>query len=123
WEDFRYIGYQDYVALNCWDKAPSTFEKLIISGDTGTTLNIFSGVSGAAGYSGHYDFSPDGKLAHSTESGGVITIRTKNIDGTGDTVHYTGPNANEDSRHITWPRAVNGWFVVGFFPAQDRKSA
>src|SRR5262245_6825122 len=123
WEDIRYTGYLNYVAVNCWDspKTPTT-EKLAVVEDTGIVLHVFSGPYGKSGFSGHWDFSPNGKLAYFRDSGGgtPLEIHVVNIDGTNDQILYSVPQSEAlyvQNLHISWPDSVTEWFIVSFFPS------
>jgi hypothetical protein len=128
WEDIRYTGYLNYVAVNCWDspKTPTT-EKLAVIEDTGIVLHVFSGPYGKSGFSGHWDFSPNGKLAYFRDAGGgtPLEIRVVNIDGTNDQMLYSVPQSEAlytDNLHLSWPDKVNDWFIASFFPTPDLPS-
>jgi hypothetical protein len=121
WKDDRYIGYRDYIATHCNSTNPP-FQGLYIYNDSGAAFHVFEGVGGG----GHYDFSPEGKLAYFNMWGGgrgqpstPLEIHVVNLDGTNDRVLYSVPQERAryvQNLHLSWPDKVTNWFVAGFFP-------
>lgn len=77
----RYIGYDNYIALDCRNE--SAYGSAVYD-DTGVLLHTFSrGIE-------HTDFSPNGKWAYFTlTSNNTVAIHVVNLDGT-DPLHCTG---------------------------------
>jgi hypothetical protein len=129
WKDERYVGFGNYIAAACNATNPP-LQGLYIYNDSGETFHAFEGIGGG----GHYDFSPDGKLAYfNMWSGGrgrpstPLEIHVVNLDGTNDRVLYSVPQEAAryvQNLHLSWPDRVTTWFVAGFFPfpgaQQDR---
>jgi WD40-like Beta Propeller Repeat len=121
WKDERYIGFRNYISTTCNSTNPP-LSGLYIYNDTGETFHVFANTGGG----GHYDFSPDGKLAYFRMWGGgrgqaptPLEIHVVNLDGTNDRVLYSVPQARAKSvqnLHLSWPDRVSTWFVAGFFP-------
>ena len=91
--------------------------------DTGKVVQKFESI----GTGGHYDYSPDGKLAYfKLPAGGrrapetPFEIHVVNLDGTGDRVLFSVPRsqARFHNLHLSWPGKVNDWFIAGFFPSE-----
>jgi len=121
WKDERYIGFRNYIATACNATNPPNMA-LHIYNDSGETFHVFEGTGGG----GHYDFSPDGKLAYfNMWSGGrgrpstPLEIHLVGIDGTNDRVLYSASQEvakSVQNLHLSWPDRVTTWFVAGFFP-------
>jgi hypothetical protein len=121
WKDERYIGFRNYIATACNATNPPNMA-LHIYDDSGETFHVFEGSGGG----GHYDFSPDGKLAYfNMWSGGrgrpstPLEIHVVGIDGTNDRVLYSASQEvakSVQNLHLSWPDRVTTWFVAGFFP-------
>ena len=81
WDDIRYIGYLDYVAVNCVARERN-LQAVVIYDPAGAPIHTFYG------FSGHYDFSPSGKIVYFQMPGGArgerrpLQIQISNIDGT-----------------------------------------
>ena len=127
WDKPRYIGCQNYIdtAYSC-----STLgqQAIVVYDDTGAVVHKFDSIGGG----GHYDFSPDGKLAYvKLPTGGrgrpetPFEIHVVNLDGSGDRILFTVPRlqAHFHNLHLSSPSEVNDWFVAGFFPSASAGQA
>jgi hypothetical protein len=119
WDDIRYIGYLDYVAVNCVARERN-LQAVVIYDGAGAPFHTFYG------FSGHYDFSPNGKIVYFQMSGGArgerrpLQIQISNIDGTETKTVYSVPHERArylQNLHVSWPDKVNDWFVASFFPS------
>lgn len=109
----RYTGYQNYIGIY-GGSTTGGIDRIVTFDESG---NIQSQISKGGG---HYDFSPNGKLAYYTEKSGNVEIHVVDVvgplAGTNDKVVYSGSAANIRNGHCSWPDKVNNWFVAGFFP-------
>jgi hypothetical protein len=117
WEDIRYTGYLNYIGVNC-KSSDGSIKALVVYVDTGAVFHTFLG----AGFAGHYDFSPNGKVAYFKMHGGgnPLEIHVVNLDGTNDQILYSVPQTEAkyvQNLHVSWPDRVNGWFIASFFPS------
>jgi hypothetical protein len=98
-------------------------QAIVVYDDTGAVVHKFDAIGGG----GHYDFSPDGKLAYFKMSRGArqrggespLEIHVVNLDGTNDRVLYSVPHAQAaylQNLHLSWPAKVTDWFIASFFP-------
>jgi hypothetical protein len=126
WDKPHYTGYG-----NCIDTAYSSSDLLqqaiVVYDDTGAVIHTFDAIGG-----GHYDYSPDGRLAYfKLPAGGrgasatPFEIHVVNLDGSDDRVLFTVPRTQShfSNLHLSWPSKVNDWFVAGFFPSVARSDA
>ncbi|MCX7824267.1 MAG: hypothetical protein N2689_01755 [Verrucomicrobiae bacterium] len=125
WGKPRYIGCRNLIAL-AYRSSDGARQALLVYDDTGRLVRKLDGVGGG----GHYDFSPDGKLAYPkmpvvTRRGApagpepALEIRVVNLDGSDDRALFSAPRSKAayvQNAHVTWPKKVNDWFVVSFFP-------
>ncbi len=125
WDKPHYTGYG-----NCIDTAysGSTRQAIVVYDDTGAVVHKFDSVGGG----GHYDYSPDGKLAYFKLPTGArgaaqtpFEIHVVNLDGSEDRVLFTVSAAQShfSNLHLSWPSKVNDWFVAGFYPTVARSDA
>ena len=121
WDKPHYIGYRNYIDTAYRGSQPSQ-GAIVVYDDTGAVVHKFESI----GTGGHYDYSPDGKLAYfklPTGGRGVpetpFEIHVVNLDGSGDRTLLSVPRrqAHFHNLHLSWPRKVNDWFVAGFFPS------
>jgi len=121
WDKPHYIGYRNYIDTAYRGSDPSE-QAIVVHDDTGTIVHKFDSIGGG----GHYDYSPDGKLAYfKLPTGGRGTpetpfeIHVVNLDGSGDRILFSVPRrqAHFHNLHLSWPSKVNDWFVAGFFPS------
>ncbi len=117
WRDERYIGYRNYIMTAC-GSPDLTRQAILIYDDHGTLAHRLEGIGGG----GHFDFSPDGRLAffRMPGRGNPLEIHVMSIDGTNDKVLYSAPAAQArhlQNLHVSWPDRVNDWFVASFFPS------
>jgi hypothetical protein len=118
WADERYIGYRNYVVTLCRTAEPRTSAMLIYD-DRGSLVSRLDGIGGG----GHYDFSPDGRLAYLRLPGPDRPrweIHVVDLDGGNDRVVYAA--SREEARfvqnmHLSWPDRVKDWFVASIFPS------
>lgn len=124
WDKPRYCGYRNYIDAAYTGPTPGK-GAIVVYDDTGKVVHTFDGI----GTGGHYDYSPDGKLAYFRLPGGPrgqapapLEIRVVNLDGTGDRVLFSLPadKCHFHNLHLSWPRKVNDWFVASFFPSTFR---
>ncbi len=113
----RYIGYRNYISTSC-TSGDFSQQATLIYNDDGVLFHQFDGIGGG----GHYDFSPDGKLAYffPWTGGGPLEIHVVNIDGTNDRVVFSAPNSeilHVQNLHLSWPDEVTGWFIASLFPS------
>jgi hypothetical protein len=117
-----YTGHGDTLHFNYTEAGR---QGILIYTDAGQLVHEFKGVGGG----GHYDFSPEGKLAYFTlqpQPGGrgrVLEIHVVNLDGTADRVVFRAPAERLDyvqNLHLSWPDQVNDWFVASLFPNAGR---
>lgn len=120
WDKPHYLGYRNYIDT-AYSSAALAKQAIVVYDDTGEVVHTFDSIGGG----GHYDFSPDGKLAYfKLPAGGrgapatPFTIHVVNLDGTGDRVLLNLPRekCHFSNLHLSWPAKVNDWFVAGFFP-------
>jgi hypothetical protein len=121
WDKPHYIGYRNYIDTAYRGSDPVR-QAIVVYDDTGTVVHKFDSIGGG----GHYDYSPDGKLAYfKLATGGrrgpetPFEIHVVNLDGTGDRILFSVPRrqARFHNLHLSWPKKVNSWFVAGFFPS------
>ncbi|MBM4026801.1 MAG: hypothetical protein FJ280_15565, partial [Planctomycetes bacterium] len=126
WDKPHYIGYRNYIDTAYRGADPSQ-QAIVVHDDTGAVVHKFDAMGGG----GHYDFSPDGKLAYfKLPTGGrgapetPFEIHIVNLDGSGDRVLFRVPRrqAHFHNLHLSWPSRVNDWFVAGFFPSTPSSS-
>jgi hypothetical protein len=120
WKDERYIGYRNYISTAC-NSQDASVQGISVYDDDGALVHHFEGIGGG----GHYDFSPDGRLAYFKmwRSGNPLQIHVVDLDGTKDRVLYSIPQSQAryvQNLHLSWPDRVNDWFVVSFFPSAQR---
>lgn len=122
WEDERYIGYRNYIAISYHSK--DLFRQaILIYDDEGKLFSKLDGIGGG----GHFDFSPDGKLTYVKmwsggrgKEGKPLEIHVMNIDGTNDRILYSAGQSEAkyvQNLHLSWPDRVTNWFIVSFFPS------
>lgn len=130
WDKPHYTGYR-----NCIDTAYSSSDRsqpkqgIAVYDDTGVLVHTFEGIGGG----GHYDWSPDGKLAYfnlplgprSVGGPRPLEIHVVDLDGTNDRVLFSVPKekAHFHNLHLSWPRKRSDWFVAGFFPSGEGAAA
>lgn len=121
WDKPHYIGCRNYIDTAYRGADPSQ-QAIVVYDDTGAVVHKFESIGGG----GHYDFSPDGRLAYfRLPTGGrgapetPFEIHVVNLDGSGDRVLFSVPRekAHFHNLHLSWPRKVSDWFVAGFFPS------
>jgi hypothetical protein len=121
WDKPHYTGYRNYIDTAYRGSDPSE-QAIVVYDDTGAVVHQFDSIGGG----GHYDYSPDGKLAYfKLPTGGrgkpetPFEIHVVNLDGSDDRVLFTVPRrqARFHNLHLSWPGKVNDWFVAGFFPS------
>ena len=121
WDKPHYTGYRNCIDT-AYNNADSSQQAIVVYDDTGTVVHTFDAIGGG----GHYDYSPDGKLAYfKLPAGGrgkpqtPFEIHVVNLDGSNDRVLFTVPRsqAHFSNLHLSWPGKVNDWFVAGFFPS------
>lgn len=127
WDKPHYTGYSNYIdtAYSSSDGS-QTQQGIVVHNDTGVMVHTFSGIGGG----GHFDWSPDAKLAYFVMSssarspGGArpLEIHVVNVDGTNDRVLWSVPSSQASAiqnLHLSWPKKVNDWFIASLFPYQD----
>lgn len=122
WDKPHYTGYRNYIDT-AYRLRDLLRQAIVIYDDTGAVVHTFDNIGGG----GHYDFSPDGKLAYfkmpqSARQGGErpLEIHVVSLDGTGDKVLYSVPQSQAryvQNLHLSWPDKVGDWFVASLFPA------
>jgi hypothetical protein len=121
WDKPHYTGYHNCIDT-AYNNADSSQQAIVVYDDTGAVVHKFDTVGGG----GHYDWSPDGKLAYfRLPTGGrgkpatPFEIHVVNLDGSDDRVLFSVPQAQShfSNLHLSWPSKVNDWFVAGFFPS------
>ncbi len=121
WDKPHYIGCRNYIDTAYRGADPSQ-QAIVVYDDTGAVVHKFESIGGG----GHYDYSPDGRLAYFRLPGGgrgapdrPLEIHVVNLDGSGDKVLFSVPRekARFHNLHLSWPRKVSDWFVAGFFPS------
>jgi len=123
WGKPRYIGYRNYIDT-AYRSSDLAEQAIVVYDDTGDVVHKFDAIGGG----GHYDFSPDGKLAYFKLSRGTrspggespLEIHTVKLDGTDDRALFSVPRpqaAYVQNLHLSWPAKVNDWFIASFFPA------
>lgn len=124
WDKPRYCGYRNHIDTTYQSAVPGK-SAIVLYDDTGKVISTLENI----GAGGHYDYSPDGKLAYFRLSGGPrgappspFEIHLINLDGTGDKVLFTLPadKCHFHNLHLSWPRKVNDWFIASFFPSTMR---
>lgn len=124
WDKPRYIGYRNYIDTAYRGSQPSQ-GAIVVYDDTGKPVQKFESI----GTGGHYDYSPDGKLAYfKLPSGGrgapetPFEIHVVNLDDKNDRAVFSVPRsqARFHNLHLSWPSKVNDWFVAGFFPSPNQ---
>lgn len=127
WDKPHYIGCRNYIDTAYRGRRPSR-QAIVVYDDTGAVVHKFESIGGG----GHYDYSPDGKLAYfRLPTGGrgapetPLEIHVVNLDGSDDRVLFSVPRrqARFHNLHLSWPRKVSDWFVAGFFPSRPRAAA
>ncbi|MBM3335788.1 PD40 domain-containing protein, partial [Candidatus Sumerlaeota bacterium] len=128
WDKPRYMGYRNYIDV-AFRSADPTKQALVIYDDTGAVVHRFEGIGGG----GHYDFSPNGKLAYfKLPTGGrrgpetPLEVHVVNLDGTDDRVLFSVPRSKAmyvHNLHLSWPDKVGDWFIASFFPSQQNLPA
>jgi hypothetical protein len=125
WKSERYTGFRNNITSTCNSDNPPT-HLLYVYDDTGAAVHVFDSFGGG----GHFDFSPDGKLAYYRMWGGgrgernPLEIHVVNVDGTNDRVVYNVPQERADNvqnLHLSWPANINTWFVAGLFPLPNAR--
>ncbi len=120
WDKPHYTGYRNYIDT-AYNNADSSQQAIVVYDDSGAVVHKFDTIGGG----GHYDWSPDGKLAYfRLPTGGrgkpetPFEIHVVNLDGSDDRVLFTVPRAQAhfSNLHLSWPSKVNDWFVAGFYP-------
>lgn len=122
WEDERYTGYGNTIVTGCASSDLGT-QAILVYDDTGLLVHHFDGIGGG----GHWDFSPDGRLAYvrrvtggrGSGGAGPLEIHVVNLDGTGDRVLYSASASEARSvqnLHVSWPDRVSDWFVASLLP-------
>ncbi len=126
WDKPHYTGYGNRIDT-AYNNADSSQQAIVVCDDTGAVVHTFDTIGGG----GHYDWSPDGKLAYfRLPTGGrgkpatPFEIHVVNLDGSDDRVLFTVPQAQShfSNLHLSWPSKVNDWFVAGFFPMSGSTS-
>ena len=111
-----YTGHGDTVHLNFSDPPR---QGVAVYTDTGELVHEFKDIGGG----GHYDFSPDGRLAYFKMPGAgnarSLEIHVVNLDGSDDRIVFSA--AREKMRfvqnlHVSWPDKASDWFVASLFP-------
>jgi hypothetical protein len=95
---------------------------ILVYKDDGQLVHDFKGI----GVGGHYDFSPEGKLAYfrlprfgPAGETDPLEIHVVDLDGSNDRVLFSAPRAQTrlvQNLHLSWPDGVNNWFVASLFP-------
>ncbi len=93
WDKPHYTGYQNCIDTAYRGTDPSQ-QAIVVYDDTGAVVHKFDAIGGG----GHYDYSPDGKLAYfKLPTGGrgrpqtPFEIHVVNLDGSGDRVLFSVP--------------------------------
>jgi hypothetical protein len=127
WDKPHYTGCGNYIDT-AYNSSDLSQQAIVVYDDTGAVVHSFDAIGGG----GHYDYSPDGKLAYfKLPTGGrgkpetPFEIHVVNLDGSNDRVLFTVPRvqAHFSNLHLSWPSKVNDWFVAGFFPSVARSEA
>jgi hypothetical protein len=122
----RYLGFGD--CIDTAYSAPGGKGAIVVYEDSGKLIHTFDGIGGG----GHYDFSPQGKLAYLRLPGtsreanpSPFEIHVVDLDGKNDRVLYSLPaeKCHFQNLHLSWPRHVNDWFVASFFPSTFKPAA
>ncbi len=128
-ESIQYTGYKNYVGIGFFDATGGGLA--IYNEDTSSVLHTFYGKNYGTG---HFDYSPSGKLAYRSWGAGKyattfrgsdhknLEIHTVNIDGTNDQILYSATEAEAwwvQNLHVSWPDKVNDWFLVAFYPPAE----
>jgi hypothetical protein len=118
-----YTGHGDTVHVPYSDGGQ---EGILIYSDDGSLVHEFKGVGGG----GHYDFSPQGKLAYfkllpapTRDGGRTLEIHVVNLNGADDRVLFraaAGEMGYVQNLHLSWPDGINDWFVASLFPNASR---
>jgi hypothetical protein len=120
WGKPRFTGYRNCIDTAYRGTKPTAREAIVVYDDTGAVVHAFESIGGG----GHYDFSPDGKLAYfklpGLARGGPQTpleIHVVNLDGSGDRVLFSvaAKDCRFQNLHLSWPSGVGDWFVASFF--------
>jgi len=112
-----YTGHGDTIHVAYAD---GERQAIVVYRDDGTLVHEFTGIGGG----GHYDFSPEGKLAYfklPLGSGGnrALEVHVVNLDGSDDRIVFAAAAAEMayvQNLHVSWPDNVNDWFVASLFP-------
>jgi hypothetical protein len=128
WDKPSYTGTLNHIHV-AYRSSDFTTQAILIYDDTGALVHRFEGTGGG----GHYDFSPDGKLAYfkmprgrRQGGGSPLEIHVVKIDGTDDRVLYSVPQSKAtyvQNLHLSWADKVSDWFVASFFPSAQNLPA
>jgi parallel beta-helix repeat protein len=111
WDKPHYTGYRNCIDT-AYNNADSSQQAIVVYDDTGAVVHTFDSIGGG----GHYDYSPDGKLAYfKLPTGGrgkpetPFEIHVVNLDGSDDRILFTVPRAQAhfSNLHLSWPAKVN----------------
>ncbi|MEW6356454.1 MAG: hypothetical protein AB1696_09020 [Planctomycetota bacterium] len=128
WGKPAYIGCRNYIHTAFKPRDPQGEAYLMVYDDAGKVIHRFDGIGGG----GHYDFSPEGKLAYfKMPSGGrrggrrgggggsPLEIHVVDLDGANDKILFSASPSQAkylQNLHLSWPDKVNDWFIASFFP-------
>lgn len=131
WDKVHFTGCKNYIdtAYTSADRSLSE-QGIVVYDDTGKKIHTFEGLGGG----GHYDWSPDGKLAYfkmhlaARNPGGPrpLEIHVVNLDGTDDRVLFSVPRDKAiaiQNLHLSWPKRVNDWFIASLIPYAEHLPA
>ncbi|MDO8541482.1 MAG: hypothetical protein Q7S40_13670 [Opitutaceae bacterium] len=120
-----YTGYRNTIHVGYTSTEPPG-QGILIYTDAGELVHEFKGMGGG----GHWDFSPEGKLAYfkmprfgPVGEDDVLEIRVVNLDGSDDRLLFSAPRSQTrylQNLHLSWPDKVNDWFVASLFPNASR---
>jgi hypothetical protein len=125
WDKPGYTGCRNEIHVAVRGAAPEK-SALLVYDDDGKLRQRFAGI----GAGGHYDFSPEGKLAYfrmpwmpHPDGGTDLEIHVVDAAGSNDRIVYRASReaaAFLHNLHLSWPDKVNDWFVAALFPRAGR---
>jgi hypothetical protein len=120
-----YTGHGDTIHV---PYSEGSRQGILVYTDAGELVHEFKGIGGG----GHYDFSPDGKLAYFTLTPGTtggaraLAIHVVDLNGAHDRVLFAAAPEKMgfvQNLHLSWPDGVSDWFVASLFPNASRLPA
>lgn len=121
-----YTGHGNTIHVGYSSAAPAA-QGILVYEDTGKLVHEFKGIGGG----GHWDFSPEGKLAYfklprpgKASADEALEIHVVNHDGSDDRVVFRAPREQLEfvqNLHLSWPDRVNDRFIASLFPNGARR--